>query len=344
MGYRRCSYSSTPGVEIEVGITVSVGVVAGVASALLLLSEVCGSSTLAGIPILNILTADSDMAAAILAIFVVLRLFNQRGFSILISITSRLYFMGLILSTTHDVIYLLELMVDSAIILAGGKGERLRPYTNDRPKVMVEINGKPILAWQIEWLKSHGIKKFVFTVSYKHEVVQNYFGDGSKFGVEIDYSVEETPLGRGGGIKKAFKSKLLAGEEDVIITNGDIISKANLQKMIELHLKNKAQITILLVPYVSRWGLVDVDNAGHVLGFREKPKLPFWINGGIYIFNREVEGLLPEVGDHEYETFPHIPKHKFFAFKDEGFWRAVDVVKDKSEAEQFLATGKVKLG
>src|SRR3989344_6578976 len=102
-------------------------------------------------------------------------------------------------------------MVNSAIILAGGKGERPRPLTNHKPKVMVEVAGKPILAWQIEWLKSHGITKFVLTVSYKHEVVQEYFGDGSKFGIEIEYSIEETPLGRGGAIKKAFGSKLLAG-------------------------------------------------------------------------------------------------------------------------------------
>lgn len=235
-------------------------------------------------------------------------------------------------------------MVNSAIVLAGGKGERLRPYTNDRPKVMVELAGKPILAWQIEWLKSHGITKFVLTVSYKHEVVEEYFGDGSKFGIEIDYSIEEIPLGRGGGIKKAFKSKLLEGEEDVMVTNGDIISKADLSKMIELHLGEKAQVTILLIPYLSRWGLVDVDDSNHVLGFREKPRLPYWINGGVYIFNRGVEGMLPDKGDHEYETFPKIPKERFFGFKDEGFWRAVDVVKDKSEAEHFLDTGEVKVG
>ena len=233
-------------------------------------------------------------------------------------------------------------MVNSAIILAGGKGERLRPYTNDRPKVMVELVGKPILAWQIEWLKSHGIRKFVLTVSYKHEVVEEYFGDGSKFGIEIDYSIEETPLGRGGGIKKAFRSKLLEGEEYVMVTNGDIISRADLSKMIELHLREKAQITILLIPYLSRWGLVDVDDDNHVLGFREKPRLPYWINGGVYIFNREVESMLPDMGDHEYETFPKISKERFFGFKDEGFWRAVDVAKDKSEAEQFLDTGEVK--
>lgn len=232
-------------------------------------------------------------------------------------------------------------MITSAIILAGGRGERLRPYTNDRPKVMVEIAGKPILAWQIEWLKSFGITKFVLTVSYKHEVVEDYFGDGSKFGIEIDYSIEETPLGRGGGIKKAFKSSLISKENDVVVCNGDIITKLDLSKMIDEHLTQKALVTLLLVPYISRWGVVKVDEqSSHISGFEEKPKLPYWINGGIYLFNREVEPMLPEVGDHEKETFPKIPKNKFLGFKDVGFWRAVDVVKDKSEAEDFLNSGR----
>ena len=235
-------------------------------------------------------------------------------------------------------------MVNCAIILAGGKGERLRPYTNDRPKVMVEVAGKPILAWQIEWLKSHGITKFILTVSYKHEVVEQYFGDGSKFGIEIDYSIEDTPLGRGGGIKKAFKSSLIDDSSDVVVCNGDIITKLDLSMMIKNHEDQKALISLLLVPYLSRWGVVKIDENDHVIGFEEKPKLPYWINGGIYIFNKEVEPLLPEKGDHEYETFPKIPKSKFLGFKDEGFWRAVDVVKDKSEAEQFLETGTVKPG
>lgn len=231
-------------------------------------------------------------------------------------------------------------MVKSAIILAGGKGERLRPFTNDRPKVMVELAGKPILAWQIEWLKCHGISKFVLTVSYKHEVVQEYFGDGSKFGIKVDYSIEEIPLGRGGGIKKGFKSPLVTNESDVVVCNGDIITRLDLSNMIDAHFQQRALVTLLLVPYISRWGVVKVDEDNHIFGFEEKPKLPYWINGGIYLFKRDVEPLLPEIGDHEKETFPKIPKEKFLGFKDEGFWRAVDVVKDKSEAEAFLSTGK----
>lgn len=226
--------------------------------------------------------------------------------------------------------------VTTAIILAGGKGERLRPLTNNRPKVMIEVAGKPILVWQMEWLKSHGITNFVLTVSYKYEVIQEYIGDGSKFGIKVDYSIEASPLGRGGAIKKGFQSDLAKNEQDVVITNGDIITKLDLSKMIEYHQSRNSLVTILAVPYLSRWGIVKLDEEDHVLGFEEKPRLPYWINGGIYVFNKDVKPLLPEVGDHETETFPKIPKEKFLAFKDEGFWRAVDVVKDKSEAEQFL--------
>lgn len=233
-------------------------------------------------------------------------------------------------------------MVTTAIILAGGKGERLRPLTNDRPKVMVEVAGKPIIFWQIDWLKSHGITNFVLTVSYKHEVIQKFLGDGSKFGTKVDYSVEDTPLGRGGGIKKGFQSDLVKGQENVVVTNGDIITKFNISDMIKQHESQSAIATLLLIPYLSRWGVVKIDDESHILGFEEKPNLPYWINGGIYVFNKTIESLLPEIGDHEKETFPKIEKDKFFGYKDESFWRAVDVVKDRSEAETFLETGKEK--
>lgn len=233
-------------------------------------------------------------------------------------------------------------MVDTAIILAGGKGERLRPLTDNMPKVMVEVAGKPILVHQIEWLKSHGIKKFILTVSYKYEVIQEYIKDGSGLGVEVDYSIEETPLGRGGAIKKALQCQKAKDAQDFVVTNGDIITHFDLSKMIDTHTKEQALVTMLLVPYLSRWGVVHIDEASHVTGFEEKPKLPYWINGGIYVFSRELEPLLPDVGDHEAETFPKIEKEKFLGFQDEGFWRAVDVIKDRSEAEKFLETGQEK--
>ena len=232
--------------------------------------------------------------------------------------------------------------VDCAIILAGGKGERLWPLTNDRPKVMVEVAGKPILYWQIEWLKSHGVKKFVLAVSYKYEVIQEFLDHGKKLGIEVDYSIEDSPLGLGGAIKKAFGSKLVEGAEDVIIANGDIITKLDMTKMAKFHSEQNALATLLLVPYLSRWGIVRLNEEDSIVGFEEKPKLPYWINGGIYVFNKNIVPLLPDLGDHETLTFPKLCDGKLRGFKSEGFWRAVDVIKDRSEAEKFLEEGREK--
>src|SRR5258708_30003525 len=122
-------------------------------------------------------------------------------------------------------------MVTQAIILAGGKGERLRPLTEDRHKGMIEIAGKPMHLWQIEWLKAHGITDFILAVGYKHEVTEEFFGNGSKFGVKIKYSVEDKLLGSAGAIRKALNETQL--NQPFIVTNADIITQFNLTKMID---------------------------------------------------------------------------------------------------------------
>ncbi|KAF0190263.1 MAG: nucleotidyl transferase [bacterium] len=115
-----------------------------------------------------------------------------------------------------------------AIILAGGRGERLSPFTNTRPKGMLEIEGKPILEYQLEWLKKHKVKRVVFACGYLSEVIKEHFGDGGKYSLEIDYSIEKTPLGRGGALKKAWEKILPGGL--VIATNGDIYTEMDLQR------------------------------------------------------------------------------------------------------------------
>ncbi len=229
-------------------------------------------------------------------------------------------------------------MITQAIILAGGKGERLRPLTEDRHKGMIEIAGKPMHLWQIEWLKSHGITDFILAVGYKHEVTEKFFGDGSKFGVKIKYSVEDKLLGSAGAIKKALNENSDQITKPFIVTNADIITQFDLAKMLKLHKQNGVLITMFLTPLISPWGIVDTNKKEHVIGFREKPRLDYWINGGIYVFSPQTRDLLPEEGSLEYDVFPKIPQDQFYAFKDEGFWKAVDVMKDKNEAEIFLAS------
>lgn len=227
-------------------------------------------------------------------------------------------------------------MVKTAIILAGGKGERLRPYTNDRPKPMVEVNGKPILAYQLDQLKKAGIEEVVFACSYRKEALQKYLDSGSKYGIKALFSVEETPLGRGGGIKKAMQM-LSKDWEDVVITNGDNLWRLDLAGLIKKHQERNAIATVVVVPLKSPYGIVEFNDSDEVLGFKEKPILPHWVNAGIYVFGREVEPLLPDAGDHEIETFPKLPTDRFLVFKSTDYWRGVDTVKDLTEAEKEVA-------
>ena len=223
-----------------------------------------------------------------------------------------------------------------AIILAGGRGERLRPYTEDRPKPMVEVLGVPILAYQMHWLQTQGVSEVVVACGYRHDVIMDYFGDGAKWGMRIDYAVESSPLGRGGAIRSAF-GRLRAPEQVVLATNGDIITNLRLEPVLVHHREGGNLATVVLTPYVSTYGLVEATADGRVVAFHEKPTLPYWINAGVYVLSREVMPLLPEIGDHERTTFPELAgQRRLGAYKSEAYWRSVDTVKDLSEVSREL--------
>ncbi len=149
--------------------------------------------------------------------------------------------------------------------------------------------------------------------------------------MKIDYSIESEPLGRGGAIKKAWD--LIIDKEAVVVMNGDVYTEMNLNKTINSH-KEKAGIiaTLCLFPYKSPYGIVRVNEAGLVYSFEEKRTLPFWVNGGIYIFEHEVKQYLPDSGDHEIATFPELAKmEKLYGYKCTDYWRGIDTVKDMHE-------------
>lgn len=218
-----------------------------------------------------------------------------------------------------------------AIILAGGKGERLRPYTEDRPKPMVPLMGSPLLSFTVRWLTAQGISRITLCCGHMHHVIVDYFGDGSKFGALIDYSIEDKPLGRGGAIRSAIE-KVSPSVRTVLAMNGDIITNLNIKDMLEFHRIQKGLVTLTSVPLISPYGIVDVSEDGNVHGFREKPELPFWINAGIYLMDTSVLSLLPESGDHEVTTFPALAEEGHLkCFRTKAFWRAVDTSKDLNE-------------
>ena len=219
-----------------------------------------------------------------------------------------------------------------AVILAGGFGKRLKPLTDTRPKPMIQVSGFPIIEWQINWLRKFGIKEFILCVGFMKEQIIDYIGNGSKFNCQVEYSVEDKPLGTGGALMNA--RELLSNESSFFMLNGDILTDLE-PNLLLLNNSN----TIALVPLMSPFGVVELDNRSMVLGFVEKPEIPnYWINAGIYCFTKEIFQYLPQSGNVEVTTLPSLAQQgKLRAVKFERvFWRSIDSHKDIEEASKEI--------
>ncbi|MEM1641987.1 MAG: nucleotidyltransferase family protein [Desulfurococcaceae archaeon] len=224
-----------------------------------------------------------------------------------------------------------------AAILAGGLGKRLRPYTDDLPKPMIQVADRPILEWQILWLKKYGIREIVLLVGYRKEKIIEYFGSGSKLGVKITYVVEDDPLGTGGAIKNA--EHVLSKDEVFLVLNGDIITNLNPLLLVEKLNSNRKYLgAIATIPLPSPYGVLDIEN-GDVKGFVEKPVIKdYWINAGVYALRREALRYFPEKGDLEKTAFPAMARDGALGgVKYTGiFWKAIDTYKDLEEASAVV--------
>jgi len=222
-----------------------------------------------------------------------------------------------------------------AAILVGGYGKRLRPLTDVKPKPLLEVAGKPILARQVEWLKEHRVNEVVLCVGYLKGKIIEYVGGGGKFGLKVSYVVEEQPLGKGGALKNA--EAFLNGEEKFLVVNGDILTNLDPKRLVEA--VDEVAGAIALVPLRSPFGVVDTDEDGFARRFREKPVIPeYWINAGVYCFTPEVFDYLPEKGEIEDITFPKLAaERKLKGLKYKGvFWKSIETHKDIEETEEAL--------
>lgn len=226
-----------------------------------------------------------------------------------------------------------------ALTIAGGRGERLRPLTDNLPKSMVPVNDRPLLSYQVEWMRANGVTDVVFLCGYLSEKIQAHFGDGTDHDVRAHYSIEETPLGRGGAVRQGLG--MVPEDEDLIlVVNGDIITDQPVDELISLHRSKNAVATITVVPHPGQFGTVDIGENGLVTAFREKTDLPIWINAGIYIFSRSILPLLPEKGDHEDTTFPELAAQgRLAALKSAAFWSSVESAKDLRVVSEQLSKG-----
>ena|SRR2546428_2505568 len=227
-------------------------------------------------------------------------------------------------------------MPETAIVLSGGEGARLRPITQDMPKGLVKIAGRPMLQWVVEWLADGGVSEIVIGVAYLKEKIMRYFGDGKRFGANIRYSVHTVEGGTGEGFRLAITRYV--NRESFFALNGDQITDLNLKSMFRAHSQDNAIATIAVVRPRLPFGLVQVDDKGYCTKFVEKPIMKdLTSSSGIYVFAKQIVPLLPAIGDVEKTTFPRLAKKKRLkVYVHDGLFLTVNTLKELDEAERGL--------
>jgi len=207
-----------------------------------------------------------------------------------------------------------------AVIMAGGKGERLKPLTDNLPKPLITVAGKPILERIIHHLVGYGITEIVISVNYLKEKIINYFGDGKKYGCKIEYLIEEEPLGTAGSLSLLK----LKNTEPLIVLNGDIITQVNISDMLNFHTYNNFHITVGIYDYIHQipFGVVNAKDK-KIKTIEEKPVVSWQVASGIYVISPKMVSLIPKK---HFFTMPDLiktalkQKKRLGAFRIEEEW------------------------
>jgi mannose-1-phosphate guanylyltransferase len=239
------------------------------------------------------------------------------------------------------------------ILLVGGMGTRLMPLTRDTPKPMLPIAGLPVTEHQLMAAKRAGITTIVLATSYLSDVFTPYFGDGSQWGLDVRYAVEESPLGTGGAIKNAAAAlNLKAGsDEPIVIFNGDVLSSHNLAKQIHEHVAHNADVTLHLthVEDARAYGCVPVDESGRVTAFLEKMENPITntINAGSYVFHPSVIETIAAntVVSVERDVFPALVTagKKIYGYIEDAYWLDIGTPRALLTGSKHLVGGDFKV-
>ncbi len=237
-----------------------------------------------------------------------------------------------------------------AIIMAGGMGTRLRPVCSDMPKPMTRLLGIPLLEHIIELLRQHGITRLCLTLAYLPEIIVKHFGDGSDFGVSIEYRIEESPLGTAGGV---LACEDFYGGEDFLVVSGDCACDFDLSLLIREHALRRADMTMALCPHSEplRYGTVLTDRQGNILSFIEKPRweqvVTDLVNTGIYIISPRVMSLVPrgQAFDFARQLFPLMEQNglKIQGVPMEGYWCDIGDPKSYYTCCMDALSGKLNL-
>ncbi len=222
---------------------------------------------------------------------------------------------------------------NKVVIMAGGKGIRLRPLTKNTPKPMLKVGGKPILQRIIKTFKDCGYKDLIICVNYKSHIIENYFGNGGKFGVNIEYVKEKKMMGTAGALS-LIKEKLT---EPFFIINGDLLTNLDFEKMLDFHIKHNSIATMGIKKYSinSPYGEVNLVNES-ISSINEKPTHKFFANAGIYVLNPECVDLVPKKFFDMTSLFKKIilKKKKTISFPLEEYWKDIGRLSDYETANK----------
>ena len=229
------------------------------------------------------------------------------------------------------------------VILAGGKGKRLEPYTTEIPKPLVQVGDTPIIEFLIKLLKKNGIRKITIAVNHLAEKIMSLLGDGSQCGVSIKYSHEEKEL------STVAPLKLIKDlPENFLVVNGDILTDLNFSKLFESHLKSKALLTVAVCQreHPVDYGVLEIDENNMVTGFFEKPKLKYTVSMGVYIFSKNVLKFIPDnekFGFDDMMLFLLKNNNEINTFPYDGYWLDIGRPDDLKKANDEIQTIKKML-
>ena len=222
-----------------------------------------------------------------------------------------------------------------AIILAGGKAERLGPAAEGRPKPLVPVGGRPLAAYQVAALAEAGVERVLVSCAAGQGAL--FVAELGVIGPEIVPVEEPEPFGRGGGLRLAAQE---LREDEAFALNGDELVDLDFSELLGRHRDAQVAATIAVAPFDSPFGVVQLGDGDLVTGFQEAPQLPYWVSCGVYFLGAEALERLPERGDHERTTFPELAAEgKLAAFRHEGLWVTVNNPKDLRRAEEIIAAG-----
>ena len=221
-----------------------------------------------------------------------------------------------------------------AIVLAGGKAERLGDAAGGLPKSLVQVGGRPLLAWQIGRLRSAGVGRVIVSCLGGQE--EEFERSLAGLGVELVCAGEPERLGRGGGIRFAAGSR--AEEGDVFAMNGDELVDVDFGALLERHRSTGAAATVTVAQPPSQFGQVDLTDDDVVTGFHEVSRVPYWVNCGIYVLSPGAVARFPEKGDHETTIFPELAAEgSLRAYRHTGLWLTVNTPKELRRADEHVS-------